>query len=42
MDTSISKEMLTSATNDHREAVAAFKATRNSTFQGNWNIGMFD
>jgi hypothetical protein len=34
MDASISNEMLTSATNDHREAVAAFQEKQNPTFQG--------
>jgi enoyl-CoA hydratase len=34
MDASISYEMLTFATNDHREAVAAFQEKRNPTFHG--------
>jgi hypothetical protein len=42
MDASISYEMLTLVANNHREAVTAFQVKRNSTFQGNWNIGMFD
>jgi hypothetical protein len=42
MDASISNEMLTSATNDHREAVAAFQEKQNPTFQGTWNVDMLD
>jgi enoyl-CoA hydratase len=34
MDASISYEMLTFATNDHREAVEAFQEKRNPTFHG--------